>query len=156
MTDIERYELGNNVGAAYGFVGRNLGLIAILFAVWALVIGVVGFGGAVAIRLAIGAIPDLAAATAEFPEAALSLISLIPMVIASVVALSAVIVAWHRRIITGAVARNPFSVGLDPTLRYLACAIVVFGLAFAPLILAGAASVLLFPNLPILPVSPLS
>jgi hypothetical protein len=135
VADIERFELGNNIGAAYGLVGRNLGALAILLVAWTAVVLIVGFAGLAGIRLAVDGIPELA--TFATNEEVLALVSLIPAFAAGMAAISAVIVAWHRRIVTGTRTSNPFSVGLDAILRYIACVVVVFGIAFSPILLAG-------------------
>jgi hypothetical protein len=135
VADIERFELGNNIGAAYGLVGRNLGALAILLVAWTAVVLIVGFAGLAGIRLAVDGIPELA--TFATNEEVLALVSLIPAFAAGMAAISAVIVAWHRRIVTGTSTSNPFSVGLDAILRYIACVVVVFGIAFSPIALAG-------------------
>lgn len=134
MAEIERFELGNNIGAAYGLVGRNLGALAILFVAWTVVVLIVGFVGLAGVRLAVGGIP---LATFVANEEVLSLVSLVPFFVVGMAAISAVIVAWHRRIVTGTRTSNPFSVGLDAILRYIACVVVVFGIAFSPILLAG-------------------
>ncbi|MFM9864316.1 MAG: hypothetical protein ACKVRO_11985 [Micropepsaceae bacterium] len=140
MTDIERFELGSNIGAAYGLVGRNLGTLAILFAAWGIVAVVAGLAGAVGTRLLISGIPELAAGAADMSDEAVLLIGLVPFFVVFMIGLSAVIIAWHRRIITGTGSRNPFSVGPDPIFRYIAGVVVVFGISFAPIVLtiAGA------------------
>lgn len=144
VADVERYELGSNIGAAYGLVGRNLGWLALLFVAWTVLVVAIGFAGLAGVRLAVDGIPDLAAFGTN--EEMLALVSLVPFFIVGVAAISAVIVAWHRRIVTGTRTRNPFSVGLDAILRYIACAIVVFGIAFSPLVLAGASAAAFLPK----------
>jgi hypothetical protein len=138
MSDIERFELGNNIGTAFTLVGRNLGALAVIFGAWTLLLAIVGIGGTLTFQAAIEAFPPFAQTVSELDPNLASALPLIPFFIFFFIALAAVIIVWHRRLITGE-KRWPLSVGPDAIFRYIACVIVVSIVSFAPIILAAAA-----------------